>query len=431
MSTALPAWISKELRRQRSLLDLVRGGARLLASAMLMAGVGQRGRGSLGRDSVRVWGASPNARLWNLPRRVGLGSAELSASLARFSNELADRMLAQAVPDALDGDAVLSPDEVRTAIAMVLRDLTKRSTSDRLPLRPPGGVTAAAESLQATPAGLLWAAYQAMGVRKEARRVPAEDVAAIAICGLAVEALSRSRRCSLCFRWAWPGQTNCREHTLSNDGRGTRNQRQARYQVARRALSEFKERLGTPPKRLEALSQASVRFLVARVLWGVSAPDEERVAASLAKQVARCKRVAALVDVRATARPAELLLQLQARLDPLELIPGNWQSRIRAAEHWLEAVEESSPGKRRGGKPTRLRILHATMRVKHYAESSGEVAKALGLHPSALSHWLRQRAGDPVVQRLAEAIKANKPLLAERQRHLKRVKAMLRKPSKP
>ena len=45
---------------------------------------------------------------------------------------------------------------------------------------------------------------------------------------------------------------------------------------------------------LEALSQASVRFLVARVLWGVSAPDEERVAASLAKQVARCKRVAAL-----------------------------------------------------------------------------------------------------------------------------------------
>ena len=94
-------------------------------------------------------------------------------------------------------------------------------------------------------------------------------------------------------------------------------------------------------------------------------------------------------------------------------------------------MEESSPGKRRGGKPTRLRILHATMRVKHYAESSGEVAKALGLHPSALSHWLRQRAGDPVVQRLAEAIKANKPLLAERQRHLKRVKAMLRKPSKP
>lgn len=431
MSTPLPAWIAKELQLQRSLRDLVRAGVQALASAMLMAGIGQRSRASVGRDTVRVWAASPNARLWNLPRRVGLGSADLSASLARFSNELADRMLLQVVPVALDGDAAPSSEEVHTAIVMVLRDLTMRSTSDRLPLRPPTGVTAAAEALQATPAGLLWAAYQAMGVRKEARRVSAEDVAAMAMCGLSAEALFKSRRCSLCFRWAWPGQTKCREHTLSNDGRGTRNQRQARYQVARRAQSEFKERLGTPPRRLEALSRASVRFLVARVLWGVSAPDEERVAVSLAKQVARCKRVAALLEVDAAARPADLLLQLQTHLDPLEQIPGNWQPRIRAAERWLEAVEESCPGKRRGGKRTRLLILHAIMRVNHYAESNGEVAKALGLHPSALSHWLRQRSGDPVIQHLAEAIKANKPLLVERLRHSKRVKAMLRKLRQP
>jgi len=431
MSTPLPAWIAKELHLQRSLRDLVRGGVRALASAMLMAGVGQRGSSSPGRDTVRVWAASPNSRLWNLPRRVGLVSSDLSASLARFSNELADRMLAQAAPAALDDDTAPSRDDVRTALATVLRDLSRRSRSDRSPLRQPPGVAAAAVSLEATPAGLLWAAYQALGTRKEARRVSAEDVDAVAMCGLAIEALLGSRRCSLCFRWAWPGQTNCREHTLSNDGRGTRNQRQARYQVARRAQSDFKERLGTPPRRLEALSPASVRFLVARVLWGVSAPDEERVAISLAKQITRSKRLAALIDVGAAARPADLLLQLQTRLDPLEQIPGNWHSRIRAAERWLEAVEECSPGKRRGGTRTRLRILHATMRVNHYAESNGEVAKALGLHPSALSHWLRQRAGDPVVQGLAEAIKANKPLLVERLRRWRRATAMFRKPSEP
>ncbi len=61
--------------------------------------------------------------------------------------------------------------------------------------------------------------------------------------------------------------------------------------------------------------------------------------------------------------------------------------------------------------------------VRDSAESKSSAAALLGLHPSAVSYWLRYKSDDPAVKQLVEELKTSREKTLANRRHEKRVLA--------
>ena len=165
--------------------------------------------------------------------------------------------------------------------------------------------------------------------------------------------------------------------------------------------------------------------MVARVLWRASVPDEQRISMAVSSLLAAYPRTHEVVCGVQQTRPSELFDRLRERLDPLEYSPGGWHTKLRAAEAWFTAVETSTPGQRGPGRRTRNRVVDAWSLVRDSAESKSSAAALLGLHPSAVSYWLRYKSDDPAVKQLVEELKASREKTLANKKHEKRVLAYL------
>ena len=407
MRHRLPAWLVDELKQGRSQQELVRHATGTLTDAMLFAGVGQPNKSDCEKDAVRVWAKGLEVRLWNLPRRTGLRGSQLAESRQRFVAALASRVLAATGSVEVATARPWARSDLQAALTQVKGGLSLAAEVMTRHNRRPPTISEIPEPF-ATPHLALQAAYHSMAANQNELVVVPSDVKALSLFGLASHALVKMRRCHLCFRWALPGHQYCGQHTLSAEVGGSPNERQARYQSGQRARSHFEKLLREVPGRFGRITSEVRGFVVARLLWRASVPDEQRIAVSVSKLLPTYPLTHQEVGHGEERRTTKLFDTLRERLDPLEFSPGNWHTKLRAAEAWFAAVEYKTPGRRGPGRKTRSRVVDVWSLVRDFAESKSSAAAILGLHPSAISYWLRYKSEDPAVRALAQELIANR-----------------------
>ncbi len=304
--------------------------------------------------------------------------------------------------------AAPSVEDVRGFVISVRRGLIRLAeTAAREGRRSPAIVDES--TAEQSPFSLLLASYHALAANKRVRSIGRDDGHALALIGLAGHSMLAMGQCELCFRWAMPSYRFCHEHSLSSAASGSRAERQARYEAGRRISPDYKYRMKAMSHRYVGGQRVrNLPFLVSRVIWGTPVPEEEAVAKLIAERLARCPRTLAHVGAGAEKRPRQVFGVLQAHLDPLEFMPGSWQAKLRAAETWFVAAERCTPKRRRVGKKTQSRISEAYFLARDRRLSRVEIAERMGLHPSAISHWLRHKQDDPVVKLLAKELRLTK-----------------------
>lgn len=442
MDVSLAAWLRSQLKRKLSLAKFVQGGIGLLTEAAFFANVGRRvSAGPAGERMIpvrptdlveppglrskvtpkdeRLWFNDERAQVFadrfdhifhGLPQRAGLSKVDLERSPARFPHLLFGN-LCDAVPYIIERHpSPANAAEVANALCGLARP-TNRSTHRG----DTGG------SLQSTPQELLLAAYRALRDRAGEERLGHGDFQALLLLGFSGQALSAMRPCAFCFRWAAPPSKLCAQHGLSKSTAGTRLERQARYQAGRRVALVYRQDLRTAHRELNFLDCKSRAFVVARRLWYSSLPDEKRTISALFRQLEQLPHVREKLGMDAGAGrplPSELIELLRVELDPLEYRPGAWMDKLSAAERWFAAEKTATPGSRGVGKRTSYRVMTALLSFdRKHPSSQADLAERAGVSPSALSHWKRNRAEEPITKQLIERIEAEKqPLQAERRR---------------
>lgn len=422
MSSDFPRWLTEQVKFKRPFPALIAEGMSLLVESALPGGIGQRVKTGEGGDGVRVWTAGLESRLLNLPARLGVGQGDLAASHKRFATLIARRLL-QPGPNmpVLPMESPTASD-VSAYVETVLSSLKRLARTSAGESRRAAAVTQETRPHR-TPFVLLQASYQALAANRRHVGASESDAHALALFGMAGFSLLTMQGCEMCFRWAMIGHRYCAEHSLSAEASGSRLERQARHQSGRRAMVEFHYRLKELPRRFtEGASARQRAFMVSRVLWGTQVPGEDTVASKVAAFLTAYPRTFAHVTKGEQPQSQPLFEKLRERLDPLEFVPGNWRTKIRAAETWFRAVERRTPGARRGGRKSRLRIIDAFFLVRDFGASKSEIADQLGLHPSTISHWLRHRADEPTVKELAAQLAANRErMLARRKKRQRRL----------
>ena len=279
---------------------------------------------------------------------------------------------------------------------------------------------------QRTPHALMQAAYAVLSSNRLQRHPVQSDVDALALFGLAASALLNMRGCDFCFRLAMAGHRRCSEHSLSKEAGGDPLGRQARYQSARRAVSEYRVRLKELPVHFNAIKSLRQRsFLISAILWGASVPDEGRITSSVAELVVKYPHVRGMLECDAGTGPSQLFDDLRRVLDPLEFVVGNWRTKLRAAEAWFQAVESSTPGVRRSGTKGHLTKLYALDLVQGVDLSKSELAAVLEVHPSTLSKWFARNGDDPVVVEILRYLADSAPRVLKREERKKRLMARM------
>ena len=394
----------------------------MLVEAALPGGIGQRVKTSEGGDGVRVRKDGLESRLLNLPARLGVGQSALATSHKRFATLMARRLL-QPGPNmpVLPMEPPTSFD-VSTYIETVLSGLKRLSKTAAGESRRAAAVTQEIRPHR-TPFVMLQASYQALAANRSHAGASRSDAHAMVMFGMAGFSLLAMQGCEMCFRWAMIGHRYCTEHSLSGEAPGDPRERQARHQAGRRAMVEFHYRLKELPRRFtEGASARQRAFLVSRLLWGTTVPEEDALARKVWESLTAYPLTLAHLAKAKQTEPQGVFERLRESLDPLEFVPGNWRTKIRAAETWFRAVERWTPGVRRGGRKARLRIIDAVILVRDFGASKSEIADELNLHPSTISHWLRHKAGDPLVKELTAELAAKRDqMLARRTRRQRRL----------
>lgn len=422
MPSSFPRWLADQVKMERPFPALVAGGMSLLVEAALPGGIGQRVKTSEGDDGVRVRKVGLESRLLNLPARLGVDQSDLATSHKRFAASMARRLL-QPGPNmpVLAMEPPTSAD-VSKYVESVLSGLKRLSKTSAGESRRAAAVTQETRPHR-TPFVMLQASYQALAANRNRVGASEGDAQAMAMFGLAGLSLLAMQGCEICFRWAMIGHRYCGEHSLSAEASGERRERQARHQAGRRAMGEFHYRLKELPKRFSEGANARQRaFLVSRLLWGTPVPEEDALAQKVSESLTAYPLTLEHLAGVTQTKPQGVFERLRESLDPLEFVPGNWRTKIRAAETWFRAVERQTPGVRRGGRKARLRIIDAGTLARDFGASKSEIADQLNLHPSTISHWLRHKADDPMVKELTTQLAATREqMLARRKRRQRRL----------
>jgi hypothetical protein len=218
------------------------------------------------------------------------------------------------------------------------------------------------------------------------------DVAALALIGALQRQVGMTTRCSACFRWSEPGTYTCAEHRSADPFDSHCHSPRARRIERSRQLADaiFGERF----RHGEVVFERCVGSLnwLRRTLWQVADEEEREAVDELMMLVTSLPNLLeAMHTTTGRLRRDSLLVRLRRHIDPLEIRPAAWVHLVQLADVWLGA-EALGFETRRGG--TTLRTLAKVRKAMEVAASTGAgrnaVAKAVGVHPTLISHWARR-----------------------------------------
>ena len=423
--SSLPIWLKHELAQARDKGALVVHAVAMLVASAQLAGNGQLVKPSESDPRVPEWLEGLQARLCGLPRRTATHASDIGPSVGRLAAAIAFKVLQPSLHRSAVSQLPFARSDATALLQGMATALEGLKAASRKANRPSPQI-AAERFPQRTPHALMQAAYAVLSSNRLQRHPVQSDVDALALFGLAASALLNMRGCDFCFRLAMAGHRRCSEHSLSKEAGGDPLGRQARYQSARRAVSEYRARLKELPVHFNVIKSLKQRsLLISAILWGAPVPDEGRITSSVAELVIKYPHVREMLECDAGTRPSQLFDDLRRVLDPLEFVVGNWRTKLRAAEAWFQAVESSTPGVRRSGTKGHLTKLYALDLVQGVDLSKSELAAVLEVHPSTLSKWFARNGDDPVVVEILRYLADSAPRVLKREERKKRLMARM------
>lgn len=234
-------------------------------------------------------------------------------------------------------------------------------------------------------------------VLKQRFETPGEavDGLAVAAIGVATRGLRSMTGCSVCFRFALPGHSLCGDHSSSDEAGDPLGARKLAYQRAKIAMPLFAKLAPSVPQTVNVIEVKALAYIVARIAWGVSPPDEARSRRAILSLIADSGQLRDRLGLQASAVPhGEGLYELlRNRLDPLEMSVGAWVGKLRLADAWLRALDEVLSTQRGPGALRQARLYDAVLMARRGA-TRAEIARELELDRSTISQWLKRN--DPM-----------------------------------
>lgn len=386
MRAAIPRWMTSPGVISGTFAGAVADGAKWLVAASLRSGAAQRAQRADATGRARFSEQALQVRLCRLPIRLEVGTHGMQHSWGDFARGLGRALLSEPML-AAQGRLALSSGIGAEALEAVHRRLEFVMSRSRGAVRPSAFAPNPPET---SPLWLIQAAYAVLKGNKDRLHPQVSDVHAMLCLGLAGRALLDMKACEFCFRWAVPGHRHCLEHSLSKVVGGTDQQRQSRYAAGQRVAGQYHSTFYQVPGRLNRITRAERPFLIARLLWGVSLPDEDRTLRATERALAQRSRAAALGGGEAwlAVHRSGLFDALRMRLDPFEHHPAAWVPKLRAAQAWYAAAAVMTPGRRGQSLKVRSRLPDALWHANRGA-TKGQVAGMLGISPGALTYMLK------------------------------------------
>jgi hypothetical protein len=388
-----PAWVAQIAVSEKAAAQTFAAlGANVLVdSALLCGGIRQVSRAGNDRSP------SPrglNKILRGLPERFQATEPPLPQRFAQLIEERIAKKVVQA--NVLPVGRALVADEICSLLQSVV-DAAKS---------PPEEPARAGAAL--SPLRVITAVGAVLRARRSEVDASAADARCVVAAGVAYRGLLRMRRCRWCFRWAWAGQQSCAWHSLSMEVGGTRSQRQAGYEAGKRVSELIGQAAYSQSSRYHRMSEREADWVVARALFATPLVQEEAVCERL---IAALRRSVALpaaamregVDLLALNR-RDVVDGVRSWLDPAELRPVILLQEVAAAERWYRAAERALPGRRGRGREMKHVRRRALAACALPGATRATVAKSIGRHPSAISHWFGRDGHHADIRRLRAAL---------------------------
>lgn len=305
-------------------------------------------------------------RLLGLPKRVGM------FDVPRWHTVTAEKLLARCCGESMGGLQGLSLSDL--PFMDVLQELEQSV-----------GLTLSAPM----PADVIKLTVQLLKQRLETPVEPIDGLAVAAI-GVATRGLRSMTGCSVCYRFAMPGHSLCGEHSSSDEAAGPIGVRKLAYQRAKIAVPRFTRLASSVPRTVNRIEVDALAYIVARIAWGVSPPDEARTRRVIGRLIADSASLRDRLGMQAPTLPhGEGLYELlRDRLDPLEMGIGAWVSKLRLADAWIRALGEV-PAQRGPGALRQARFYDAVLMARR-GGTRAEIARELEVDRSTVSRWLKR-----------------------------------------
>lgn len=211
------------------------------------------------------------------------------------------------------------------------------------------------------------------------------DCIALIWIGFAIHGISTMVLCSLCFRWALPGQTLCPLHGQSIAYSGTRSAKALGYSRGAKTAIRYQRPWVRVPGRI-VMSKKRALVLAAHIQATAVIPDLKRTVHAILKRIQQSPRVLEQLG-KVPEDPPKLYNHLRKHVDPLEHNPSCWTWKIRQYELWLAAEKKAFPGVRGKSKKTGWQIMEAS-KYARAGRSKVATARLLGISPSTISNWI-------------------------------------------
>lgn len=324
--------------------------------------------------------------------------AALSSGIVEFRKESETDFVNQIVKFKIALENLHSPDSVCLLSPRIPNRYVRSGWLSALPVLIPPPHRLRLRRLAVDPALLLRTGY-CMLVNEWTRHGPGrpETAEALAIFGLGALGLFPRWRCAVCFRLVMPGTTRCSLHGQAELLRRVDKKLHSRNSASARLGRRVMNKLNWEPNQFVNLfltdPECEVKTL-ASILWGKQigrlGHSLEFFQECLSKGM--FPRVQALLGDRFTKLSgARALAFLRTKLDPNEWIVSGWCQRAVAAELWLEAAAELSPGRRQS--QVAQRTVETVTRARALIDqglSQKETAELLQIKPPYLSRLLKR-----------------------------------------
>lgn len=361
-----PRWI-QAIERDFGRLPLskwIQLGTVVLVSAATASGWQLRTRQRDPRALAQHRRALQRRLLW-LPERLGVFESP------SWQNEAVEKLLARCCSESIGGIRTLSLGDLPFMdVLQELRQSVRQTLSSTM---PPDVIRLSVRVL------------------KERQALPVEPVdgLAVAALGVATRGLRSMTTCSVCYRFALPGHALCGEHSSSSEVGGALGPRKLAYQRAMIALPQFAELASSAQRKVNVIEVEALAYIVARIAWGVSPPDEARSRRAISSVIARSALLRERLGLQASALPhgEKLYELLRARLDPMEMGVGSWVNKLRLADAWLQALDDALPAQRGAGALRQARFYDAVFMACRGA-TRAEIARELEVDRSTVTRWL-------------------------------------------
>ena len=219
----------------------------------------------------------------------------------------------------------------------------------------------------------------------------------LALIGITKKLLKSQASCQFCFRKTWLGRKYCEVHSQSQSNDTNRSYKYMRYRTGKKALVLAKERgLLEIIQGPNSIIAANNHLMMSDLLFQPALDDETK---SMEREMIiysleQSRNVAELLYLNENDlfkfSYDQLVEVLREKLDCNEWWDEVWKSKILSAELWLSLEAEVSPGTRGREALTKRRIEQAKILITQ-GKNKVEIAKELGITPSAISKWLKRK----------------------------------------